>query len=200
MSDKVYITAADTARMIRKDLKREFPGQKFYVRTSTYSGGASISIDWMDGPTTAEVDTVVKVYEGADFDGMIDLKTYISHWMLPDGSVQIAKTTGTEGSGGFIHRIETDKPHPDAKLVHFMADYINGSRAYSREFVDRVAAQVTAEIGWDAPEIVEWCWYVGKSRGKQYSFKSDYSTDSEYIARAFDQAARETSARNGKSN
>ena len=199
MSEKVYISAADTARMIRKDLKRAFPDQKFYVRTSVYSGGASIDIDWMDGPTTAEVDAVVKVYEGADFDGMIDLKAYISHWMLPDGSVQIAKTPGTEGSGGFIRRIETAKPHPDARLVHFGADFIGTDRAYSREFIDRVVAQVTAEIGWDAPEIVEWCWYVGKDRGKQYSFKPDYSTDG-HVARAFDQAAREMSAYNGKGN
>ncbi len=74
-----YIDAAEVARMIRKTLKIEFPSQKFYVRTSKYSMGASVNIKWQDGPTTKQVDDIVKFYEGSHFDGMIDLKTNVYH-------------------------------------------------------------------------------------------------------------------------
>lgn len=202
MTRKVYVSAANTARLIRKSLKQEFPGQKFYVRTSTYSGGASIRIDWMDGPTTDEVDAIVKVYEGSDFDGMIDLKTYVSHWMMPDGSVQIAKSAGSTGSGGFISPTDNAKPHPDAKLVHFMADYIHANRAHSKELLEQVARRVSEETGWDAPKIVEWAWWVGgKERGKQYSFDSRYTdADGECQYRYFNEALQTTSVPNSKIN
>lgn len=73
---KINYTCAETAAMIRASLKVEFPGVKFSVRSKTYSGGASINVDWTNGPTTKQVDAVVKFYEGASFDGMIDLKSY----------------------------------------------------------------------------------------------------------------------------
>src|SRR5690606_34789441 len=53
-----YIDAADVAKMIRKNLKSRFPGVKFSVRTSKYSGGASVDVPWFDGPTQREVEEV----------------------------------------------------------------------------------------------------------------------------------------------
>lgn len=43
-----YMSAADTAKLIRKALAKHFPSTKFYVRSSVYSGGASIDI-YYDG-------------------------------------------------------------------------------------------------------------------------------------------------------
>ena len=71
-----YVSPADTARLVRKALKAAFPGAAFFVRTSVYSGGASIDVRWTDGPTTRVVQRVVNGFEGATFDGMIDLKEY----------------------------------------------------------------------------------------------------------------------------
>src|SRR4051812_33768963 len=71
-----YLSCAETAKLVREVLKHEFPGVKFSVRSSTYSGGASIRVGWVDGPTGRAVDSVVCLYKGAEFDGMIDLKTY----------------------------------------------------------------------------------------------------------------------------
>lgn len=78
-----YITCADTAKLLRAALKKNFPGVKFSVRSSTYSGGASIDIGWTDGPTQKMVDTVATQFQGASFDGMIDLKSY--HDSVLDG-------------------------------------------------------------------------------------------------------------------
>lgn len=71
-----YVSVADTAKEIRKAVKVAFPGQKFSVRSSSYAGGASIDVAWVDGPAAKAVDDVVKTFAGASFDGMIDLKSY----------------------------------------------------------------------------------------------------------------------------
>jgi hypothetical protein len=76
MSDRRYISCADTAKLVREALKKAFPGVKFSVRSSTYSGGASIRVKWTDGPETKKVECVAGAFAGADFDGMIDLKSY----------------------------------------------------------------------------------------------------------------------------
>ncbi len=87
MSD--YLSCAETAKLVRAALKQHFPDQKFSVRSSTYSMGASIRVGWTDGPQTADVDAVVKMFAGSGFDGMIDLKTSNSHWLYPDGHVEL---------------------------------------------------------------------------------------------------------------
>ena len=69
-----YVSTADTAKMIRHDLKLAFPGVKVSVRSSCYSGGSSINVSWTLGPLTSEVDAVVGGYTGTTFDGMQDLK------------------------------------------------------------------------------------------------------------------------------
>lgn len=78
-----YITPADTAKLVRAAIKTAFPTIKFTVKTKTYSGGASISVGWEDGPLTADVERVAKQFAGATFDGMIDLKSH--HDSILDG-------------------------------------------------------------------------------------------------------------------
>lgn len=85
-----YVSCADTAKQMRLMLKAEFPGVKFSVRSDTYAGGASIRVYWLDGPTEDAVKAKVRVYEGASFDGMIDLKTYAEPTLVAntDGTVE----------------------------------------------------------------------------------------------------------------
>lgn len=71
---KKYLTCAETAKLIRTALKEAFPGVKFSVKSKTYSGGASITVGWTNGPTSDQVDGIVKAFEGSYFDGMTDYK------------------------------------------------------------------------------------------------------------------------------
>jgi len=71
---KQYLSCADTAKLVRAALKETFPGVKFSVRSSVYSGGASINVNYVDGPTYDQVKAVVSVFEGSYFDGMTDYK------------------------------------------------------------------------------------------------------------------------------
>lgn len=76
-----YISCTETAKIIRKELKSNFPGIKFSVRSSSYAGGASISIEWLDGPAQRAVESVTSVFRGSSFDSSIDLKSYVnSEW------------------------------------------------------------------------------------------------------------------------
>ncbi|MBU2177668.1 MAG: hypothetical protein KJ556_21460 [Gammaproteobacteria bacterium] len=65
-----YISVTDTAKLIRPALAKQFPGVKFSVRSQSYSGGASIHVNWTDGPRSREVDQIIKGFEGTSFDGM----------------------------------------------------------------------------------------------------------------------------------
>jgi len=76
IADIEYLTCAETARLLRQALRAAFPDVRFRVRSKTYSGGASITVSWIDGPVPAAVERIARRFEGAEFDGMHDLKTY----------------------------------------------------------------------------------------------------------------------------
>jgi hypothetical protein len=67
---------AQTASAIRKELRAKFPGIKFVVRSSTFSMGNAVDIEWVDGVHTSEVDKIVNKYQYGNFNGMIDLYEY----------------------------------------------------------------------------------------------------------------------------
>jgi len=66
------------AKNIRNDLKKHFPGIKFSVKGSSFSGGNSINVDWVDGPTNDEVNELIKKYQKGSFNGMEDIYEYDS--------------------------------------------------------------------------------------------------------------------------
>lgn len=76
-----YFSCAETAKLVRQSLKEAFPGVKFSVRSSTYSGGASIDVSWTDGPNAVQVESITKGYKAAYFDGSIDYQRSIHHMM-----------------------------------------------------------------------------------------------------------------------
>lgn len=81
------------AKNIRAELKRAFPGIKFSVRTSRYSGGNSIDVEWTDGPNSDQVDKIISKYEYGHFDGMTDCyNNSDSPWNCTFGSTKYAHT------------------------------------------------------------------------------------------------------------
>jgi conjugative element/phage-associated large polyvalent protein len=147
-SEKTYLTCAETAKLVRKALKDAFPGVKFSVRSSTYSGGASITVGWTDGPTSDAVSKVTGLFSGADFDGMIDLKVYATHWLHPDGTVTLAKRPGTTGS---FTEVIGDPVGPSAKLVHFGADFVFTRREVSDEWREEILSEFERVTGKTIP-------------------------------------------------
>jgi hypothetical protein len=108
------LSCAETAKLVRKELKAKFPGVKFSVRSSTYAGGASISISYTGGPAQRTVENEVNWLAGADFDGMIDMKTYRD-------AVLVANEDGTyeqiKSGADFIHAQRDIDPGEQSELL-----------------------------------------------------------------------------------
>lgn len=64
---------AETAKVIRLELKLHFPTTKFKVNSSTFSGGNSVDITWTDGPTYDQVMEISQKYEYGSFNAMNDM-------------------------------------------------------------------------------------------------------------------------------
>ena len=131
-----HVSCPDTAKLVRKALQNNFPETKFSVISRRYAGGASIDVRWTDGPTTEDVDPVIHQYQGAEFDGMIDLKFHRTHWLRDDGSVLVHHDPGTESNRGSFpgtdnRRLAPAMP-PDARTVQFAADFITSQRYVTR--------------------------------------------------------------------
>jgi hypothetical protein len=118
----VRLSCAETAKLVRRTLRNEFPGVKFSVRSKTYAGGASISVSWTGGPGEAVVRAKVNRYAGADFDGMADMKVYRPSTLLAneDGSYE---------------------------EVRYGADFVQVQRSIGDEERERYRADIVALIG-----------------------------------------------------
>lgn len=145
-----YLSTAETATLIRAALKKAFPGQKFSVRSSNYSGGSSVDVSYTDGPTQEAVEKVAGAYAGARFDGMIDLAYCAEHWYCSEHGAQVARTYGHsyEANGGAVgNGLGASRCCARAELVHMGAGYAPVSRQLSPEFREELRLQVCREDG-----------------------------------------------------
>ena len=151
--EKKYLTCAETAKLIRKDLKANFPGVKFSVRSDTYSMGASIRVKYTDGPARADVEAVTGKYESAGFDGMVDYKFYYSHYYnTKTGESCVAKC---EGSGFCYESYENEMPEGDDWIpVSFGSDYVFVSREITVEPMEIALGIVAERFGFEADKSV----------------------------------------------
>lgn len=146
-TDWRWVTPAETAKLVRKELKRSFPGTKFSVRTD----GNALNVSWMEGPTGKAVDEALAPYKGGRFDGMIDLAYSVKSWLRPDGTAFHASSPGTAGSRGVHEGYDFEAPEPDAELVIFGAKYIFTKRYYRLETVLEAAAALGEAYGVTGP-------------------------------------------------
>lgn len=141
-----YLGTTDVARIIRKELKTKFPETKFSVRSSKYSMGSSIHINWDNGPTEDQIKKIVRKYESKDFDGMIDLEFYYYHYMLPDGTIEMWGSEGTSRSAGVYPNWEKDLPEGAVK-VSLSSGYIFTDRTVTDDWVLKIAKAAHKHYG-----------------------------------------------------
>lgn len=119
-----YLSCAETAQLMRKALKARFPDVQFSIRSKTYSGGASISVSYTDGPKPADVRAITDLYTGANFDASEDLKSYHDSMILTAQGIE---------------------------NVHFGADYVFVSRYYAPDTYETMLARVMRAMEVDDP-------------------------------------------------
>lgn len=112
-----WISTADTAKLLRADLKKAFPAVKFSVKSKTFSMGSAIDISWTDGPLSSEVSHVANSYRMGHFD-MQDDSYHYRHDQILNG-----------------------------ERVQYSAKYINTHRSYSVEYVQAVVDTITERRG-----------------------------------------------------
>lgn len=128
--NSTYLSAAETAKLIRAALKKAFPAQKFSVRSENFSMGSAVRVSWDGGPEQKAVEAVTGPFQCKRFDGSIDYGWTVRLWLLPDGTAVVASDPGSACTGGYVEKTETAQPHPDAKLVSNSC-YVTCSRSRS---------------------------------------------------------------------
>ena len=104
VSEKVNSLVA-AGKNIRIELSAAFPGVKFSVRSSRFSGGDSLRVSWIDGPTDEQVSAIANKYAAGSFDCMTDCYNYEhSTWTDAFGDAKYVQTT-REYSDAFIVRV-----------------------------------------------------------------------------------------------
>lgn len=62
MTTRTLSEYAHAAKLIKQELKKEFPKTKFSV-VSANGRGSSVTIEWQDGPTEENVNSIIKKYQ-----------------------------------------------------------------------------------------------------------------------------------------
>ena len=173
------------------------------MRSSVYSGGASIDVSWVLGPTTKEVDAVAGQYESADFDGSIDMETHYDHWLLPDGSAIIKHGPGTQGSMGYIPAV--DNPMPDgspyrcrlALTTYNASDGTLTGGKIETSLINQVAADMCKLQGviWNGPNLTTGLFGTGDTEQvTQYAWRllnaTSFETGEVYCGVRFEKEVR----------
>jgi len=148
-TDARHLSAVETSKLIRGQLKAAFPRVKFSVRTTDRG---TIYVKWTDGPTSKRVEEIAGQFEGKGFDGMIDLEYHIDGWLL-NGAIVGTRSRGTADSRGCVTAWGMIAPHDDCELVSFGAGYIFTTRDHSAAFTTRLVEVVAKYWGLDAPAI-----------------------------------------------
>jgi len=140
------------SRNIKKELAHTFPGQKFSVKSRSYSGGNSIDVSWDDGPTKVEVEVIVSKYEEGHFNGMEDIYEY-SDSPFPDvfgGS----KYVFAQRRVGFERHVEIAKSEFGLNVRYDdyrMIDAVTGAEI-ERDIIRRVGDAVDNKSFYVRPE------------------------------------------------
>jgi hypothetical protein len=108
----------ESAKLVRGELRRRWPGTKFSVRMETYSMGGHITIRWTDGPATREVDAVAEAYSSSRFNSMDDSSYVVQSWLFKDGRAELAgydEPAPEEGAERV--RFSGSKPHTSREIT-----------------------------------------------------------------------------------
>lgn len=94
-------TQAEAAKLIRKDLKEAFPTIKFKVTSQSFSMGDSVDVRYVDGPTTKQVDEIIRKYQYGSFNGMEDIYEHTNKQDFPQSKYVHSQRTLTWGASKY---------------------------------------------------------------------------------------------------
>lgn len=99
--------AAETAVLIRKELKNRYPDIKFRVRSSVFSGGDAVTVEWTDGPKEQEVRRLLCKYQyGHDVKEDIPKVKYVQtrRELSPQYAIEVLRRNGFDTTEEELHK------------------------------------------------------------------------------------------------
>lgn len=124
-----YVTLDDTLKLLKAELRREFPATRFSIRRDRGTAYGYVTVSWTDGPSDKQVTAITDMYEGEGFDGMTD-------------SSYAIKQVAADGQGNPI-------------VIRYGTRGIMPTRHISPAFARRLLAQVAAYFGDSNPPAIE---------------------------------------------
>lgn len=129
---KTQTQAAQTAKLIRKELKENFPSIKFSVTSETYSMGDSVNISYTDGVKYESVDSIVSKYQYGSFNAMEDIYENTNTKDMPQVKfVQIRRMLSQEAKAKRVKELIEE----NGRHMSRIGDFINYNElpAYEKE-------------------------------------------------------------------
>ncbi len=120
---------AAASAAIKAELTSLYPHIKFSVKSESFSMGDSVHVNWTDGPTSDEVNDIIKKYQYGHFDGMTDM------YENTNSRSDIPQSKYVSGSRSISDEIEAILL-PDAERL-FIADRYDHVRS-AKDFLRQV--------------------------------------------------------------
>lgn len=138
--------AALAAKAIKTELKAAFPKVKFSVTSDNFSGGNSVRISWVDGPTYDLVAAITKKYQYGHFDGMTDSYEYSNNRDdIPQAKfVQNQRTVSEQRKNEIWENLVKTMAGLEGKTQN---DYLADWNCWASQMIQRVASKTTFECG-----------------------------------------------------
>jgi hypothetical protein len=119
-----WVKTTEVAKLIRAYLKQNYPGQKFSVRSDSYSGGSAVRVETPPTWTreqTSDLYRELAPWGSRGFDGMTDSSYGKGHTICPVHFVTLTSVGSYWG-----HDAETMEPCCDqAEPVNMGASYVS---------------------------------------------------------------------------
>lgn len=76
MTPNKQSTHAHVASLIKKELQARYPLVEWRVKSAIFAGGDSVDVNYTDGPTSHDVQSICDKYVNSNFDAMTDCSNY----------------------------------------------------------------------------------------------------------------------------
>jgi len=120
---------AAAAAAIKTELSTIYPHVKFSVKSESFSMGDSVHVNWTDGPTSDEVDSIISKYQYGHFNSMDDM------YESTNRRADIPQSKYVSGSRSISAELEAILL-PDAEKL-FCSDHYNNVRDVN-DFIRRI--------------------------------------------------------------
>ena len=147
-----YDSRTKGSKNLRRELKDAFPKTKFSVRSSSFSGGDSIDVNWTDGPTTEAVEKISGKYQQGNFNGMIDLYEYSgSVWPDVFGGAKYVMTNRSYSNEAYLQAVAEVEKEWSIKLK---VSYTSFNSAYISNEDDKNVDDASNARYWSGSQLV----------------------------------------------